>query len=388
MTGIHIVGSGHTAFGRFDARSLEDLIVEATREALAEAGLTGADIDAVYLAHFNAGMASDGFASSLVHQADDGLRFKPATRVENACASGSGALHAGMNAIRAGQAKRVLVVGVEKMTHRSTAEVTAALGSAGYQGDPAEAGLSFPQVFALAARAYAERYSDPMEAMARIAAKNHANALANPLAQMRREMSFEACNTVTEKNPLIAPPLRLSDCSLISDGAAAVVLSADPAAHARSAHIRAAVHLSDFLPMSRRDLLAFEGPKRAVAQAYAQAGVTVADIGFAEVHDCFTIAELLMYEALGLCAPGTGASVLEDGSVYRGGRLPVNLSGGLKAKGHPVGATGVSMHALAFRQLTGTAGDIQTPDPRLGVVVNMGGAAVANYATVMETGRG
>ncbi|MDD8024746.1 MAG: thiolase domain-containing protein [Paracoccaceae bacterium] len=387
MTGIHIVGSGHTAFGRFDARSLEDLIVEATREALTEAGLSGADIDAVYLGHFNAGMSDDGFASSLVHQADDGLRFKPATRVENACASGSGALYAGMNAIRAGQAKRVLVVGVEKMTHRSTPEVTASLGRAGYQGDPAEAGLSFPQVFALAARAYAERYSDPMETMARIAAKNHTNALANPLAQMRRDLSFEQCNEVTEKNPLIAPPLRLSDCSLISDGAAAVVLSADPGAHARTAHIRAAAQVSDFLPMSRHDLLAFEGPKRAVAQAYAQAGITVDDVSFAEVHDCFTIAELLMYEALGLCEAGQGAALLTDGSVHRGGRCPVNLSGGLKAKGHPVGATGVSMHALSYRQLTGTAGGIQIDDPRIGVVINMGGAAVANYATVLETGR-
>ncbi|KAB6715481.1 MULTISPECIES: thiolase domain-containing protein [Roseobacteraceae] len=386
MTGIHIVGSGHTAFGRLDARSLEDLIVEATREALSEAGISGKDIDAVYLGHFNAGMSDDGFASSLIHQADDQLRFKPATRIENACASGSGAVYAGMDAILAGRAKRVLVVGVEKMTHRSTPEVTASLGRAGYQGDPSEAGLSFPQVFAIAAKAYAERYSDPMEAMARISSKNHKNALANPLAQMRRDLSFEQCNEVTEKNPLIAPPLRLSDCSLISDGAAAVVLSADPAAHARSAHIRAAAHVSDFLPMSRHDILRFEGPKRAVAQAYAEAGIKVDDVGFAEVHDCFTIAELLMYEALGLCDAGQGATVLADGSVYRGGRLPVNLSGGLKAKGHPVGATGVSMHALSFRQLTGTAGEMQVDAPRLGVVVNMGGAAVANYATVLETG--
>jgi len=387
MTGIHIVGSGHTAFGRFDARSLEDLIVEAAREALAEAGLEGADIDAVYLGHFNAGMADDGFAASLVHQADDGLRFTPATRVENACASGSAAIYAGMNAIRAGQAKRVLVVGVEKMTHRTTPEVTRALGSAGYQGNEAEAHLSFPQVFALAASAYSERYGDPMAAMARISSKNHRNALANPLAQMQRDLSFEQCNEITEKNPLIAPPLRLSDCSLISDGAAAVVLAAEPAAGQRTAHIRAAEQVSDFLPMSRRDLLLFEGPRRAVARAYAAAGITVDDVSFAEVHDCFTIAELLMYEALGLCEAGEGAALLEAGTVYRGGKLPVNLSGGLKAKGHPVGATGVSMHALSYRQLTGQAGGIQIEDPKLGVVVNMGGAAVANYATVLEPGQ-
>jgi len=387
MTGIHIVGSGHTAFGRFDARSLEDLIVEAAREALAEASLEGADIDAVYLGHFNAGMTDDGFAASLIHQADDGLRFKPATRVENACASGSAALYAGMNAIRAGQAGRVLVVGVEKMTHRGTAEVTRALGRAGYQGDEAEAVLSFPQVFALAAKAYAARYGDPMVAMAKIASKNHRNALKNPLAQMQRDLSFEQCHEITDKNPLIAPPLRLSDCSLISDGAAAVVLAAEPAAGQRTAHIRAAEQVSDFLPMSRRDLLLFEGPKRAVAQAYAAAGITVDDVSFAEVHDCFTIAELLMYEALGLCEAGQGGQVLDAGTVYRGGRLPVNLSGGLKAKGHPVGATGVSMHALSYRQLTGQAGDIQVGNPQLGVVVNMGGAAVANYATVLEPGQ-
>jgi acetyl-CoA C-acetyltransferase len=388
MTGIHVIGSGHTAFGRLDARSLEDLVVEAAREALAEADLPGEAIDAVFLGHFNGGMAADGFASSLVHQADDGLRFKPATRLENACASGSAAIHAGINAIRGGQACNVLVVGVEKMTHRTTQEVTAALGSAGYQGHPDEAGLSFPQVFARVAEAYRNRYGDPLKAMARIAAKNHANAMGNPLAQMRRELSVEACDTVTDKNPLIAPPLRLSDCSLISDGAAAVVLGGTPGPVGASVHIAAATHVSDFLPMHRRDVLAFEGPKRAVAQAYDEMGITAKDVHFAEVHDCFTIAELLMYEALGLCEPGQGARVLEEGVVHKGGALPVNPSGGLKAKGHPVGATGVSMHALAFRQLTGRAGAIQVPGAEIGVVVNMGGAAVANYATILESGSG
>ena len=189
--------------------------------------------------------------------------------------------------------------------------------------------------------------------------------------------------------PLIAPPLRLTDCSLISDGAAAVVLtSADNAkAFPRSVGFRSATHVSDFLPMSRRDFLAFEGPKKAVADAYRDAGVTVSDIDFAEVHDCFTIAELLLYEALGLCGPGQGARMLEEGTVYRDGSLPVNLSGGLKAKGHPVGATGVSMHAVAFCQLTGRAGDMQKDGAELGVVMNMGGAAVANYVSVLEAVR-
>lgn len=383
MTSIYITGSGHTRFGRL-SETLEELIVAAAREAIAEAEIDPAEIDAVYLGHFNSGLVPDGFASSLIHQAHPALRFKPAARCENACASGAAAIHAGLNMIRAGRARTVLVVGAEKMTHRSTPDVTTALAGAGYQNDPAEAALSFPQVFAVAAQAYAERYGDPMDAMARIAAKNHANALNNPLAQMHKAMSYEFCREVSEKNPLIAPPLRLSDCSLVSDGAAAVVLTADPQS-ARRVRIAAAEHVSDYLPMSRRDFIAFEGPERAIRAAYAAAGITVGDLDFAEVHDCFTPAELLIYEAMGLAAKGQGARAIEEGTVLPEGALPVNLSGGLKAKGHPVGATGVSMHALAFRQLTGQAGAMQRPGAEWGLTFNMGGAAVANYATVLQT---
>lgn len=382
MTSIYITGSGHTRFGRL-TETLEELIVEAAREAIAEAEIDPATIDAVYLGHFNSGLVPDGFASSLIHQAHPALRFKPAARCENACASGAAAIHAGLNMIRAGRARTVLVVGAEKMTHRSTPDVTTALAGAGYQNDPAEATLSFPQVFAVAAQAYAERYGDPMDAMARIAAKNHANALNNPLAQMHKAMSYEFCREVSEKNPLIAPPLRLSDCSLVSDGAAAVVLTADPQS-ARRVRIAAAEHVSDYLPMSRRDFIAFEGPERAIRAAYAAAGISVGDLDFAEVHDCFTPAELLIYEAMGLAAKGQGARAIEEGTVMPEGALPVNLSGGLKAKGHPVGATGVSMHALAFRQLTGQAGAMQRPGAEWGLTFNMGGAAVANYATVLQ----
>jgi len=363
--------------------------VAATREALADAQIDAAEIDAVYLGHFNSGMVPDGFASSLVHQASPDLRFKPATRCENACASGAAALFAGMAAIQAGQAEVVLVVGAEKMTSNSTADVTRALAGAGYQNSAEERALSFPQVFAVAAQAYTERYQDPLPAMAAIASKNHHNALANPLAHMHREMSFDACNTVSDKNPLIAPPLRLSDCSLITDGAAAVVLvsAARAKQFKKEVAIRAAAHVSDLLPMSSRDFLAFEGPQKAMAQALQQAGITTADLDFAEVHDCFTIAELLIYEALGLAPKGQGHRALDDGIVVRGGALPVNLSGGLKAKGHPVGATGVSMHAISFRQLTGQAGDMQIEAPNLGLVFNMGGTGVANYASVLEAKR-
>ncbi|MBV7481620.1 thiolase domain-containing protein [Bordetella sp. BOR01] len=387
---VSLVGSGHTKFGRLDALDLEDLIVSAAREALDDAAVPASGVDAVFLGHFNSGMVSDGFASSLIHQASPDLRFTPATRCENACASGAAAIAAGVAAIQAGQADVVLVVGAEKMTHNNTADVTRALAGAGYQKDPQEAALSFPQVFALAAQQYTQRYQDPLAAMAAIASKNHANALRNPLAHMHRALDADACNTVSERNPLIAPPLRLTDCSLVTDGAAAVVLASAERARdfRREVALRSMVHVSDLLPMASRDFLAFEGPRKAIGDALGRAGIQLNDLDFAEVHDCFTIAELLIYEAMGLAPAGQGHRVLDDGTVMRGGALPVNLSGGLKAKGHPVGATGVSMHAMAFRQLTGQAGDMQLDGPALGLVFNMGGAAVANYASILEARRG
>lgn len=386
---VSIVASGHTRFGRLDGQNLEDLIVAAAAEAIDEAAIDPAEIDAVYLGHFNSGMVADGFAASLIHQTHPGLRFKPATRCENACASGAAAIWAGVNAIRAGDAELVLVVGAEKMTANTTEQVTRALAGAGYQNNPDEAGLSFPQLFGIAARQYQARYRDPLPAMAQIAAKNHANAMFNPLAHMRREVSVEFCSTVSDKNPLIAPPLRMTDCSLITDGAAAILLASPERARRfpREVGLRAMAQVNDFLPLGKRDFLAFEGPQRAIAQAYEKAGIAVADLDFAEVHDCFTIAELLIYEAMGLAPKGEGHRALAEGTVLRDGALPVNLSGGLKAKGHPVGATGVSMHALGFRQLTGRAGDIQRTGAELGLVFNMGGAAVANYASILEVKR-
>lgn len=383
---IAIVGSGHTKFGRLDTQTLEDLIVAAATAAIQDAHLSADQIDAVFLGHFNSGLVPDGFASSLIHQVAPELRFKPAVRCENACASGSAALYAGIAAIQSGQAQIVLVVGAEKMTSNSTQEVTQALAGAGYQNSAEEAKLSFPQVFAIAANAYTQRYQSPMGPMAAIASKNHTNALSNPLAHMQRAMSFDMCNKVTDKNPLIAPPLRLSDCSLITDGAAAVILVSDQhaARFPQSVTLRSTSHVSDFLPMSSRDFLAFEGPERAIQTALSTAGITPKDLNFAEVHDCFTIAELLIYEAMGLTPKGQGYRALDDGIVLPEGSLPVNLSGGLKAKGHPVGATGVSMHAIAYRQLTGQAGEMQINNPQLGLVFNMGGTGVANYATVLE----
>lgn len=384
----HIVGWGHTRFGRLADDTLEDLIQSAASEALAHAGIAPGDIDAVFVGHFNAGMVDDAFPASLVFGLSDAFRFKPATRLENACASGSAAVFAARNAIRAGDAKVVLVIGAEKMTGRDTAAVTKALAGASYQKE--EAGVSFPEVFGRIATSYFEQYGDHSKTLARIAAKNHANAMNNPLAHMHKELSVDFCNTVSDRNPIIASPLRMSDCSLITDGAAAMIMVASDYSDGfkNAVQFRAAEQVNDLMPMSRRDMLAFEGPATAFKRAAETAGITVHDLDFAEVHDCFTIAELLLYEAMGLAPLGRGARALDEGIVMPDGSLPVNLSGGLKAKGHPVGATGVSMHVMAAMQLTGTAGTMQKAGAELGCVLNMGGTGVANYCSILERARG
>ena len=381
-----LVGWAHSPFGRHDALDLEALIGGVAGQALRHAGIEAGEVDGIWLGQLNGGFVREIFPSSLVLQADEALRWAPATRVENACASGAAALYAACDAIESGRTRVALVVGAEKMTGVSGPEVTRILGNASYVKEEAALGLTFPGIFALMAQAYFERHGDHSSALARIAAKNHANGVRNPWAQMRRDLGFEFCNTVSEKNPIIAAPLRKTDCSLVSDGAAAVVLvnAKEATEFPRAVTLRSRAQVSDFLPLSRRDAVSFEGPRRAWAQALAGAGCQVGDLSFAEVHDCFTIAELLTYEAMGLAAPGQGARLLDDGTVAAGGRLPVNPSGGLKAKGHPIGATGVSMHVLAAMQLTGQAGDMQVPGARLGGVFNMGGSAVASYVSILE----
>lgn len=382
-----IVGWGHTPFGKHAEKSVEELLCAAGAEALLHAGIAAEEIDGIWIGHFNAGMVADGFPSSLALSIDPALRFCPATRLENACASGSAAVFAAKNAIEAGQAKIALVIGVEKMTHLSTPDVSSALGHASYQAE--EGGFTFPQVFARFAQAYFQKYGDKSGILAEIAAKNHQNAMSNPLAQLRKPLTVEFCSTVSDRNPMVAAPLKVTDCSLISDGAAAIVMVSDDVARSmqRAVRFRAAAHVSDYLPMSQRDITAFEGPREAIRRAKASAGVGSDDIHVAEVHDCFTIAELMIYEALELAPPGQGERAVRDGTVFKGGRLPVNLSGGLKAKGHPVGATGVSMHVMVSRQLTSSADDMQVPNASLGLVFNMGGSAVANYCSILEAER-
>jgi acetyl-CoA C-acetyltransferase len=381
-----IVGWSHTAFGKHEGDDVESLIVKVARAAVADAGLGPDDIDEIVLGHYGDGFSAQGFTSSLVLQADDAWRFKPATRVENACATGSAAVHLGLKSIAGRQARFVLVVGVEKMTDLSGPEIAKALLSAAYLKEESEIEGGFAGVFGQIAQRYFQRHGDQSDALATIAAKNHRNGCANPLAQMRKDLGYEFCRQVSAKNPLVAGPLKRTDCSLVSDGAAALVLTDVETALAMNKAVvfRAAVQVNDFLPMSRRDITLFEGCEQAWQRAREKARVGLDDLDFVETHDCFTIAELIEYEAMGLTPRGRGAQAALEGWTQKDGRLPVNPSGGLKAKGHPIGATGVSMHVLAAMQLTGAADAMQVKDAALGGLFNMGGAAVANYVSILE----
>ena len=384
---VHIVGWAHSRFGKFDLLDPEVLVADAVRDALTDARLAAEQVDAVVVGTFNGGFVKQDFPSSLAMNAQPGLRFKPALRVENACATGSAAIYAGMQAIRSGDADVVLVVGYERMNGLPTSEVGDVLLKCAYVKEETSS-TGFAGVFAGIAQKYFDAYGDASDALARIAAKNHHNAMANPYAHVRRDLGFEFCNTVSDKNPIVAGPLRRTDCSMVTDGAAALVLCSDKAlkggSFRRAVQFRAAKQVNDYLPVSRRDILRLEGAQQAWQRALAEAGCTLDDLSLVETHDCFTIAELLEVEAMGLAAPGQGAAIIREGQTERGGRLPINLSGGLKAKGHPIGATGVSQHVLAAMQLAGEAGDMQLAGATLAGVFNMGGVAVANYASILE----
>jgi acetyl-CoA C-acetyltransferase len=381
-----IIGWAHTPFGKLDGETVESLIVRVAAEALADAGVEARDVDEMVLGHFNAGFSGQDFTAALMLHASPELRFKRATRVENACATGSAAVHQGIKAIDAKQARVALVVGVEQMTATPGPEIGRNLLKAAYVREEADIEGGFAGIFGKIAGLYFQRYGDQSDALAMIAAKNHKNGVGNPFAQMRKDLGYAFCRTESEKNPIVAGPLKRTDCSLVSDGAAAVVLADIDTALAmkQAVAFRATAHAQDFLPMSKRDILKFEGCAQAWARALGGAKLALDDLSLVETHDCFTIAELIEYEAMGLAPEGQGARAVAEGWTHMDGRLPVNPSGGLKAKGHPIGATGVSMHALAAMQLTGKAGDMQVKDAKLAGIFNMGGAAVANYVNVLE----
>ena len=280
MTGTSIIGWSHLPFGKHVDKDIEIMMVEAGAAALQHAGVAPADVDAIYVGHFNAGFSAQDFPASLSFGIDPALRFKPATRVENACATGSAAIHQGVKEIAARQARIVLVIGVEHMTADDGAAIGRNLLKASYVKEEADTPGGFAGVFGRIAELYFQRYGDQSDALARIAAKNHRNGVDNPYAQMRKDLGYDFCRNVSEKNPMVAGPLKRTDCSLVSDGAAAVVLAdLDTALTAdRAVLIRSVAQVNDFLPMRARDIVQFEGCAAAWQKALAGAKLTLDDL--------------------------------------------------------------------------------------------------------------
>ena len=382
----NIIGWGHNKFGRNDTQSTEDMIAEVVSEAISHAHVDPKDIDNIVVGTFNNGFQKQDFHGALPAINCEVLKHVPSLRVENACATGSAAIHTALNSIEAKRSKLNLVVGVEKMTDRSTKEAGDILLGASYRKEEDKIDGGFAGVFAQITDTYFQRYGDQTKYLSKIAAKNHKNGALNPYAHMQVDLGFDFCNKVSEKNPLVAPPLKRSDCSMISDGAAALIIADDELAleAERAVSFKARVQMNDLMPMSKRDKTEFRGAALSWKKALSDAQVNLMDLSFVETHDCFTIAELIEYEAMGLTQRGEGYKVLEEGTVYKNGKLPINPSGGLKAKGHPVGATGVSQHVIACMQLVGEAKDMQIKNASLGGIFNMGGSAVANYVSILE----
>jgi acetyl-CoA C-acetyltransferase len=387
MTEAAIIGWAHSPFGKLEGEpDLESLIARVARAAIEDAGISPAEIDAGFVGIFGEGFTPQGFPASLLLQSVPEMRFRPITRYENACATGSAAIHGARDFIAAGRGRFALVVGAEKMTATPGPKIGEILLTASYRKTESDIEGGFAGVFGRIAEAYFQRHGDQSDALAMIAAKNHKNGVDNPWAQMRKDFGFDFCRNESEKNPYVARPLKRTDCSLVSDGAAALVLADAETAKTmgKSVRFRAAVQVNEYLPIAARDIIRFDGARTAWQRAYEQAGVGVGDLSFVETHDCFTIAELIEYEAMGLAPEGKGGRAALEGWTAASGKLPVNRSGGLKAKGHPIGATGVSMHVLAAMQLCGQAGAMQLPRADLAGVFNMGGAAVANYVSILE----
>jgi len=415
MSKISIVGAYNTKFGNLvkknketgeitDLASAYDLMLEAGRGALADSGMKASQMGGVWVGSCAPGLfANQEHIAAFATEIDpEGLRFKPMTRCEDACASGSVALYEAMYAVESGRIDAALVLGIEKMNLLDTKGVTHALATCSYWPEEGGMGMTFPALFAEYAKGYRDHYKLGDEKLARMlasaAALCYRNGLENPLAHFGKGGPSDKLGLITadailglppEKNPMIAEPLRLHDCSLVTDGAAAVVIVGPnhPALKkGKAVRIAGIGQAAERIAISKRvNMYELQAAKEAARQAFKEAGVSSKDIQIAEVHDCFTINQLLCTEALGLSADGRAGFDYMDGRFGPAGNVSVNLSGGLKAKGHPVGATGVSMHALLYKQLMGEPiGLTQSKTPTIGVSLNVGGSAVTNCVTVLR----
>ena len=383
MRPVAIIGAGKTPFGAFPDRDIRSLAVDSGRKALENAGLTPAQVEAFYLGNF-AGPSFVGQSHLAPFIAGPmGITGVPCTRVEAACASSGSAFFHAFSAVAAGLYDVVLVTGVEKMTSQQTPRVAEILAMAGECCTEGKAGATFPALFAMIARRHMHQYGTTREHLAAVAVKNHANGAKNPDAHMRKVITMEQAMA----GKPIADPLTVYDCSLVSDGAASVVIA--PLERAREwtdkpVRILGIAQTSDYVALDRKpDITVLQAVKSAAQKAYAMAGVGPADIQLAEVHDCFTIAEILAIEELGFVSKGDGGPYTADGNTALTGSRPVNTSGGLKAKGHPVGATGVAQLCDIVQQIRGEAGERQVPRHELGLAQNLGGSGASAVVTIL-----
>jgi acetyl-CoA C-acetyltransferase len=383
MRPVAVIGIGKTAFGAFPDRDLRSLAVEAISHALADGSLSPASIEAFYLGNFaGPSFVGQNHLAPYVGTAA-GFETIPCTRIEDACASSGSAFFHAWQSVAAGIYDVVVVAGVEKMTSQTTPRVTEILAGAGDMSGEGRAGATFPALFAMIAQRHMYQYGTTREQLAAVAVKNHANGAKNPLAHMRKVVTLEQA---LAGRP-IAEPLTVYDCSLISDGAAALVLV--PLDHAKrytTRHVRvlSVAQTSDHVALdSKDDITCFPSVKSAGEKAYSLAGLGPRNIELAELHDCFTIAEILASEDLGFVEKGKGGPFAAEGCSAINGRLPINTSGGLKSKGHPVGATGVGQICDLTMQIRGDAGDRQVQRHRIGLAQNLGGSGATCVVTIL-----
>jgi acetyl-CoA C-acetyltransferase len=383
MRPVAVIAAGKTRFGAFPDRDLRSLAVEAGEKCLKNGHVSPSQVEAFYLGNF-AGPSFTGqnhlapYISTAL-----GILDVPATRFEAACASSGSAFFHAFSAVASGLYDYVMVAGVEKMTSQPTARVTEILAGAGDCAGEIKAGSTFPSLFAMIARRHMYQFGTTREQLAAVAVKNHANGALNPDAHMRKVITIEEALNARP----VAEPLGLYDCSLISDGAAAVILA--PAERARDftgkpVRILGVAQASDFVALDQKpDITTFSAVRRAAQKAYEMAGVGPRDIQFAELHDCFTIAEIVALEDLGFVERGLGGPWTESGATARTGEKPINVSGGLKSKGHPVGATGVAQICDLFAQIRCEAGEMQLKRNALGLAQNLGGSGATCVVSIL-----
>ena len=379
-----MIGIGKTAFGAFADRDIRSLTVEAIGNSLADANLEARQINAFYLGNFaGPSFVGQNHLAPYVGLAAGLARGVPCTRIEDACASSGSAFFHGVQSVAAGQNDLVLVAGVEKMTSQPTPRVAEILAGAGDMSGEGAAGATFPALFAMIARRHMYQYGTTREQLASVAVKNHANGAQNPLAHMRKLITIEQALA----GKPVAEPLTVYDCSLVSDGAAAAVLAPLDRArefNSRYARVLAVAQTSDHVALDEKeDITTFDAVRTAGEKAYRLAGLGPADVDVAELHDCFTIAEIVASEDLGFVAKGDGGPFAAAGCTAIGGRIPINTSGGLKSKGHPVGATGVGQICDIVMQLRGDAGSRQVARHRIGLAQNLGGSGATCVVSIL-----